>query len=66
MNDGIAPELCHVQLASVDDTIQHVVLLGHQSQMAKIDVAHAYRNVPVHASPRPVAIVDAVGGEGVY
>ena len=41
-----------VQLASVDDAIQHVVLLGHQSQMAKIDVAYAYRNVPVHPQDR--------------
>ena len=52
MHDGIALEPCHVQLASVDDAIQHVVLLGHQSQMAKIDVAHAYRNIPVHPQDR--------------
>ena len=52
VNDGVPSELCHLQLASVDDAIQHIVAAGPQAQLAKLDIAQAYRNIPVHPQDR--------------
>ena len=45
VNDGISPEVCHLQLASVDDAVQLILKLGPGTQQA-------YRNVPVHPQGR--------------
>ena len=52
VNDGISPELCHLQLASVDDAVQLILKLGPGTQLAKLDIKQAYRNVPVHPQDR--------------
>ena len=43
---------CHLQLASVDDAIQVILELGPGALLAKLDIKHAYRNVPVHPQDR--------------
>lgn len=48
VNDGIAKELATLQYASVDDAARIISHLGKDAKLAKIDIAHAYRNIPVH------------------
>ena len=52
VNDGVARELSTLRYASVDDAANLVSQLGQGTMMAKIDIAHAYRNVPVHPDDR--------------
>ena len=52
VNDGVAQELCSMRYATVDNAIEKVIRLGADSLLAKIDVEHAYRNVPIHPSDR--------------
>lgn len=52
VNDGISPERCSIAFATVDAAMQKLVQLGPGTQMAKVDVEHAYRNVPVHPEDR--------------
>ena len=37
---------------SVDTAVKWVVELGPGAMMAKVDIQHAYRNVPVHPEDR--------------
>ena len=48
VNDGISRELSSLHYVSVDTAIQRVLELGAGALLAKIDIAQAYRNVPVH------------------
>ena len=48
VNDGIAPELCSLQYASVDQAVALASRLGRGSLMAKLDLKSAYRMIPVH------------------
>ena len=52
INDGIAPERCSLHYISVDTAVSKIFQLGRHTRLAKIDVEHAYRNVPVHPSDR--------------
>ena len=52
INDGIDKGLCSLQYESVDDAARILMGLGEGAQLAKIDIAHAYRNVPVHPTDR--------------
>ena len=52
VNDGIAQDLCSLSYSSVDQAAAIIAQLGRDTQLAKIDIAHAYRNVPVHPSDR--------------
>lgn len=52
VNDGVAKELSSLRYASVDDAARIVSQMGPGTQLAKIDIAHAYRNVPVHPDDR--------------
>lgn len=38
MNAGIPPEWCHLGLASVDETVHHIIRMGQQSLLAKVDI----------------------------
>ncbi len=54
VNDGIDKTMCYVK-------IDHVVLsLPPGALMAKIDIQHAYRNVPVHPDDRHLRWKDEV------
>ena len=46
VNDGVDPVLCSVSYASVDEAVR----CG--AQLAKFDIANAYRSVPVHPVDR--------------
>ena len=48
VNDGISPELCSLVYAKVDDAVQHILRLGRDTLLAKIDLKNAYRIVPIH------------------
>ena len=52
VNDGIAKELCSFQYTSVDVIAGHILRMGRGTLMAKMDIMHAYRNVPVHPEDR--------------
>ena len=44
----VFPPLCY----GVDQAIAHILQLGGSLQKAKVDVEHAYRNIPVHPEDR--------------
>ena len=48
VNDRVSKELSSLCLASVDDAAYIIATLGRRTELAKMDIAHAYRNVPVH------------------
>ena len=54
VNDGINRELASLHYASVDTAVKQVIKLGQGALMAKVDIRHAYRNVPVHPDDRPL------------
>lgn len=47
VNDGIDPDLCSMSYSPVAKIIAG---LGRNALLAKIDVAHAYRNVPIQTA----------------
>ena len=54
MNDCINREFASLHYASVDTVVKQVIKLGQDMLMAKVDIRHAYRNVPVHPDDRPL------------
>ena len=50
VNAGISRDLCSLQYVTVDHAAKIISELG--DQIAKIDIARAYRNVPVHSNDR--------------
>ena len=52
VNDGIPKNLCSLQFATVDDAAWLIANHGAGTLLAKIDISHAYRNVPVHPEDR--------------
>ena len=52
VNDGINPSHCSIKYGNVDQAAAIMARLGKGTQMAKIDIAHAYRNVPIHPADR--------------
>ena len=52
VNDGIAPELSSIRYATVDNAVQKILHLGKNTLLAKIDIEHAYRNIPIHPDDR--------------
>ena len=54
VNDGIDPALCSMSFATVDSAVSRILQLGRNALLAKVDVEHAYRNVPVHMDDRPL------------
>ncbi len=52
ISSGIDPEICSMSYSSVDDATHIISNLGPNCFLAKVDIAHAYRNVPVHPADR--------------
>ena len=52
MNDGIRRELASLSYVSVDKVVSGVFQRGRGSLMEKMDIKHAYRNIPVHPRDR--------------
>ena len=57
VNDAISPAICHMHYASVLDAAAIITELGPGSQLAKMDLHQAYRNVPVHADDHPLLAI---------
>ena len=58
VNDGIDQQLCSLRYPTVDQAVAHILRVGQGAVLAKVDVAHAFRNIPVH----PDDAGHAVGG----
>ena len=52
VNDGITKELATLNYVSIDEIVDQVLLWGRGSLLAKMDIKHAFRNVPVHPDDR--------------
>ena len=52
VNDGIAKESAGLSHVSIDDVTTCILQVGRGALLAKIDIKHAYRNVPVHPEDR--------------
>ena len=48
VNDAIDSEMCSLKYLTVDDAAKLILSLGKGTLMAKLDIAHAYRNIRVH------------------
>ena len=49
VNDAIKVDSCHIEYASVTDAAKIIRELGVGTQLAKLDLHHVYRMVPIHA-----------------
>ena len=54
VNDGIDQTVCSLQFISVDTIAEAVFWVGRGALVAKSDVQHAYRQIPVHPDDRPL------------
>ena len=54
VNVGISKELTSLQYVTVDHAAKIIADFGPHTELAKIDIAHAYRNIPVHPQDRPL------------
>ena len=54
INDGISSEDFSLQYVKVDDIVTHVVREGKGALMYKVDLKHAFRNIPVHPDDYPL------------
>ena len=52
VNNGIPSELCSLCYITTDDAVEKVMELGIGCLLAKVDVEHAYRNIPIHPEDR--------------
>ena len=52
VNDGVDEKYCSLHYVSVDDAAKAIVAKGQGSLLAKVDIASAYRNIPIHPDDR--------------
>ena len=52
VNDGIPKELCSMSYVTIDDAIQKIISMGPDAKLAKVDIKHAFRLIPVHPADR--------------
>ena len=52
VNEGVSKHLCSVQYVTVDDAALAAATKGQGVLLAKVDVAHAYRDIPIHPDDR--------------
>ena len=57
VSDGINKDLCSLKYASVEDAVQRIWSMGTNTLLAKIDIQHAYRNIPVHVEDRVLLVM---------
>ena len=48
VNDGIPKSLCSLSYITIDTAISNILELGQGTLLAKIDIKHAFRLLPVH------------------
>ena len=54
INDGISSSSCSLQYASIDNVVDIITHLGCGTLLVKLDLANAYRIVPVHPDDQPL------------
>ena len=64
VNDGIDSAFCSMTYASVDNAAAIITKLGTNILLAKIDVAHAYHNIPVH--PDDCGLLGMIWGDQLF
>ena len=52
VNDGISRQLCSLSYLAVDDVAEVALQLGRGAKLPKLDIAKAYRMVPIHLDDR--------------
>ena len=52
VNDAIQKDLCSFKYAAVDLAVQRILRLGQGTLLAKIDIEHAFRNIPINPADR--------------
>ena len=52
VNDGVKESTSIVSYVGVWDAMKEIVRMGRGTQLAKVDIKNAYRNVPVHPEDR--------------
>ena len=52
VDDGITSNFCSIKYATVDNVVQKILQPGRNTLLAKIDIEHAYQNIPIHPSDR--------------
>ena len=62
VNDGISKHLCSMKYTTTDDAIEKILDMGQGCLLAKVDVEHAYRNIPVHPDDRLLLAMQWNGG----
>ena len=61
VNDGIEGESCSLKYLHLDEVTDEIVKSGKGTELAKMDIASAYRMVPVHPGDRPQLAVQWAG-----
>ena len=61
VNDGIEPDLCSLEYLRLDEVTARIAKSGRGTMLAKMDVASAYRMVPVHPEDRPLLAIQWAG-----
>ena len=51
-----------MRYATTDDAVEKIMKLGQDCQLAKVDVEHAYRNIPIHVDDRLLLGMQWKGG----
>ena len=64
VNDGISSELASLSYASVDEAVDQILRLGRGTQLVKLDLKQAYRNIAVH--PQDQHLLAVSWGGNVY
>ena len=52
VNDGIKEALCSLTYVGIKDAVRGILERWRGTQLAKVDISSAYRNVPVHPDDR--------------
>ena len=52
VNDAIQKDLCSLKYATVDQAVRRILCLGPGTLLAKIDIQHAFRNIPINPADR--------------
>lgn len=52
VNDGIDTGMCSLKYTTVEEAVSRIVDCGRGTLLAKVDIQHAYRNIPVHPDDR--------------
>ena len=48
VNEGVSSEFCSLDYVTIDDAAKMVTQKGNGALLAKVDIRHAYRNIPIH------------------